>query len=116
MFLDLFHIKMSQTSGQDGDIGRYTVPPCTTKRRTTTNLKTKNNQNCQKIKLHGSLTTKELKKKHLSKPVGEVKMGSWGRQDLRQGGSCRTWWARWWLADRAVPHSRANIPGGTTGE
>ena len=28
------------TSGQDGGIGRYTLPPCTTKRRTT-NLKTK---------------------------------------------------------------------------
>ena len=29
------------TSGQDGGIGRHTVPPRTTKRRTTTNLKTK---------------------------------------------------------------------------
>ena len=38
------------------------MPPCTTKRRTTTNLKAKNNQNCQKIKLYGSPTTKELKK------------------------------------------------------
>ena len=37
------------------------MPPHTTKRRTT-NLKTKNNQNCQKIKLYGSPTTKELKK------------------------------------------------------
>ena len=33
-----------QTSGQDGGAGRHTVPPCTTK-RTTTNLKRKNNQN-----------------------------------------------------------------------
>ena len=32
------------TSGQHGGIGRYTLPPCTIKRRTTTNLKTKNNQ------------------------------------------------------------------------
>ena len=32
------------------------------KRRITTNLKTKNNQNCHKIELYGSLTTKELKK------------------------------------------------------
>ena len=39
--------KQKITSGQDGSIGRYTVPPCSTKRRTTTNLKTKNNQNCQ---------------------------------------------------------------------
>ena len=28
-------------SGQDGDIGRYTLLPHTTKRKTTTNLKTK---------------------------------------------------------------------------
>ena len=34
----------SETSGQDG----YAVLPCTTKRRTTRNLKTKHNQNCQK--------------------------------------------------------------------
>ena len=59
-----------ETSGEDGDIGRYTLPPHTTKRRTTTNLKTKTNQNCQKIKLYGSQTTKELKKKHSFRLVG----------------------------------------------
>ena len=37
------------------------MPPRTTKRRTT-NLKTTNSQNCQKTKLYGSPTTKELKK------------------------------------------------------
>ena len=52
------------------------MPPHTTKRRTTTNLKTKTNQNWQKIKLYGSPTTKELKKKHSSRPVGEAEMGS----------------------------------------
>ena len=36
--------------------------PCTTKRRITTNLKSINNQQCQEIKLHGALTTTELKK------------------------------------------------------
>ena len=37
--------KERETSSQDGCVGRYTVPPRTTKRRTT-NLKTKkNNQN-----------------------------------------------------------------------
>ena len=49
--------------------------PHTTKRRITTNLKTINNQKCQKIKLHGSLTAKELKK-HSSKLVGGTEMGS----------------------------------------
>ena len=57
-------------------IGRYTVPPRTTK-RTTTNLKTKNNQNCQKIEQYGSPITKELKKKHSSGLVGGAEMGSW---------------------------------------
>ena len=40
----------------------YALLSHTTKRRITTNLKTKNNQKCQKIKLCGTLTTKELKK------------------------------------------------------
>ena len=43
----------------------------------TTNLKSINNQKCQKIKLHGTLTTKELKKKstrttRLVRTQGEV--------------------------------------------
>ena len=62
------------------------MPPSTNKRRTTTNLKTKNNQNCQKIELYGSLITKELKKKHSSRLVRGVETGSWGREDSRQGG------------------------------
>ena len=49
--------------GKDGGVGGYALLPCTTKTRITNNLKTKNNQNCQKIELYGSLTTKELKKK-----------------------------------------------------
>ena len=56
--------------------------PHTTRRRTITNPKTKNNQNCQKIKLYGSPTTKELKKKHSSRPVGGAEMGSQGGEDL----------------------------------
>ena len=39
----------NSSAGQDGDVGRYTLPPHTTKRRTTTNIKTKNNQNCRKL-------------------------------------------------------------------
>ena len=34
------------------------------------------NQNWQKIKLYGSLTTKELKKKHSPRLVGGVETGS----------------------------------------
>ena len=65
------------------------MPPHTTK-RTTKKLKTKNNQNCQKIELYGSLTTKELKKKHSSRPVEVVEMSSQGGEDSQQGSGWRT--------------------------
>ena len=68
------------TSGQDGGIGRHTSPTCTTIRRITTNLKTKNTQSCQKIELYGSPTTKDLKKPYSSRQVGGVETGSWGRE------------------------------------
>ena len=51
----------------------------------TTNLKTKNNHNCQKIELYGSLTTEEFKKKHLSRLLGGVDTGTLSREDIRQG-------------------------------
>ena len=50
----------SPSSGHNGDIGRNTPLPPTTK-RTTTNLKPKNNQKHQILKLHGNPTTKEFK-------------------------------------------------------
>ena len=79
------------TSSQDGGIGRYTLPPHTTKRRTTTNLKTNKNQNYKKIQLYGSLTTKEFKKEHsfrvvggagsqVERMLGKVPGGGWGKQ------------------------------------
>ena len=74
-----------ETSSQDRGIGRHTVPPRTT-RRTTTNLKTKSNQNCQKIELYGSLTTKELKKKHSSRPGGGAETGSQGGEEPHRPG------------------------------
>ena len=88
-----------KSTSQDGGVGRYTLPPRTTKRRTTRNLKTKNNQNCQKIELYGSPTTKKLKKKHSSRLVGGAETGSQGREDMRQGGSWKTGRVRWRLAD-----------------
>ena len=39
-------------------------------------FKNKNNQNCQKIELYGSPTTKELKKKYSSRTVGGEELGS----------------------------------------
>ena len=41
-------------------------------------FKDQNNQNCQKIKLYGSPTTKELKKKHSPRLVGGAESSSQG--------------------------------------
>ena len=41
--------------------------------------------NCLKIKLYGSPTTKELKKKHSSRLVKGVEIGSQGGEDSWQG-------------------------------
>ena len=113
----------NSTSSQDGGIGRHTVPPCTTTRRTT-NFETKNNSNWQKSEPCGSPTTKELKKKHSSRLVGGTEMGSWVKKThgkVAAGGL--GWakrrledWMRRWLADWVIPHSRTDKPGGTNGE
>ena len=65
-----------KNSGQYEGIGRNASLPHTTKRRITTNLKTTNKQNCQKIKLCGTLTTMELKK-HSLRTIRGMEMGSW---------------------------------------
>ena len=78
--------KKNRASSQDGGIDRHIFPPLTTKRRTTTNLKTKNNENCQEIKLYGSLTTKQLKENHSSRLAEGVEMDSWVGEDPWQGG------------------------------
>ena len=54
-------------------------------------LKTNNTQNCQKIKLYGSLTTEDLKKPHSSRQEGGA--------ELRYGVERLQWWRN------AVPHS-----------
>ena len=86
------------------------MPPRTTKRRATTNLKTKHNQNCQKIQLYGSLTTKEIKKK-LSSRLAE------GAERTHSKAVAGGWgWVRQGLAEPAVPHLHVDKPGGITGE
>ena len=49
--------------------------------------KTKNNQTCQKIKLYGSLTNKDLKKPYLTRQVGEVELRSGDGEEV-------VWWQR----------------------
>ena len=102
------------------------------------NLKTKNNQNWQKIELYGSPITKELKKTHSSRPVREAETCSWvestSGKTVAGGPSqeeyCGPGWSRlqlackeqlvdtkrWWLADPAVSHLHADKRGGTKGE
>ena len=89
-----------ESSVRDGGIGRNSLLPHTTKRRITTNLKTKN-QKSQKVILHGTLTTEELKK-HSFRLVGGVDMGS-----QRRGCTVKqqTEWLRLGLANQVVPHS-----------
>ena len=48
-------------------------------------FKHQNNQKCQNIKLHGSPTTKELKK-HSLRLVEGPETASQGREDAQQGG------------------------------
>ena len=95
------------TSGQDGGIGRYALLPHTTKRRTTTNLKTKNKKNLQK----NQTVWKYNKKGVQEEPF--IQTGRRGRDRLL---GWRGHAARWQLVDRAVPHSFVDKPGRTTGE
>ena len=48
-------------SSKDGGVGRTASFPCTTKRRITTNLKTKNNQNCQRSQTAWKSNNQEVK-------------------------------------------------------
>ena len=87
--------------------------PYKTKRRTTT-LKTKNNQNCQKIELYGSPTTKELKKKHSFRLVGGVEMGN--QEEWTCGKVAAGRLREVAASGLGSPHLCADKPGGTTGE
>ena len=111
------------TSGPDEGIGRHPASSHNQK-KDNNNLKTKNNQNWQKSELYGSLTTKEIKKKHSSRLVGGAETGSQGGEDLQQGGGCQTqrggglwsrvgkaaagqrgssWWTRWQTSQPRAP-------------
>ena len=81
------------------------MPTHMTRIRTTTNSKTKNNQDCQKIELYGSLTTKELKKKHSFRQVG-------GAETSQAGGAEKTRWqgSSWWAGAGEVEAGGAGSP------
>ena len=77
------------TSSQGGGIGRY-FASLYNQEKDNNKFKNKHNQNCQKIELYRSPTTKELKKKHSSRLIGGADTGSQGREDSQKGGSWRT--------------------------
>ena len=68
--------KILPISGEDGVIGKDASPPGTTVAKTTLDYKTNITQKCQKIKLCGTPTTKDLKKSHSSRQVGGVETWS----------------------------------------
>ena len=63
----LFMLLISKTQGQDGGIDNMLCLLVQPQRELQLNLKTNNTQNCQKIELYGSLTTKDLKQPHSSR-------------------------------------------------
>ena len=86
------------------------------------NSKTKNSQNCQKTELYRSPTTKGIKEKHSSRPVGGAETGTWAertRGNVAAGGAskvvdCGVGWARLQLAGEAAavgPSERSPNPG-----
>ena len=75
-------------SSQVKGLGRYTAYSYNQKKDN--KYKTKSNQNYQKIKLYGSLTTKELKKKHSFRLVGGAKDTQLGWRGLPIRGSLKT--------------------------
>ena len=86
----------------EGSVGRHTFPPGTTKRRTKTNLKMKNNRNFQKNQTVWQSANQGVKEETFI-------------QTGRSGGDRQPGWrestARWQLAGMAVSHLHADKPG-----
>ena len=112
MLLDLLnvlikkHCKDNRTSGQDGGIGRHTVPPRTTKRRTTTHLKTKKQPKLIENRTVWKSDNQGVKEETLTQTSRRGGDGQLGGEDSRKGCSWQP----------VVPHSCADKSGGTNGE
>ena len=96
-----------EISGQDGGVGRYTVPPCTTKRRTTTNLEKK---------ISRTARISNCMEKSNNQGVKEETFIQTGRRGRDGQPGWRGLMARWWLAEQVVPHLCVDKLGGVTGE
>ena len=84
------------------------VLPCTTKRRTTTNLKTKIQPELPENRTIWKSDKQEVKEETFIQTSRRAEMGNWG------GGGGGP--ARRRLADQKVPHLPVDKPGGTTGD
>ena len=70
-------LRVFWTSGQDGDIvGKWSLPACTTRRRTTPNLKTKNNPELPENRTLWKSNNQGVKKKHSFRLAGGTEVGS----------------------------------------
>ena len=96
-----------QASGQDGDVDRFALPPCTTNQKDNHQFKNK-----KQPELLENLTVWKSDNQGVKEEIF-IQTGRRGR-DGQLGWRGLT--ARQWLADGAVPHSSADKPGGTTGE
>ena len=121
---DFWSRSQLRTSSQDGGIGRHTVPPRTTKRKTT-NLKTKTNQNCQKNRTVWKSNNQGVKEETFIQTSRRGRDRQPGQSGLAATQLAdperwriveRTGQAVQQLADRAAPHSHIDILGGIAGE
>ena len=80
-------LKEWESSGQDGGAGRYTVPPHRTKRRTTTNIKTKKQPELLENRPVWKSNNQGVKEETFIQTGRRGGDGQPGRQDSQQGGS-----------------------------
>ena len=96
------------TTSQGGGEGRYTLPPHTTKRRTTTNFKKPHTQ--------PELTENRTVWKCDNQGIKEETFIQTGRRSGDGQLGQRRHVATWQMAEWVVPHLHAKKPGGTTRE
>ena len=80
-----------RTSGQDGRKGRYTLPPRTTKRRTTANLKTKKKSELPENQTVWKFNNQEVKEETFIQTGRRSTDPYPGREDSQQHSSWQTW-------------------------
>ena len=96
----------SSSSCQDTGVGRNPSLPRTAQRKITTNLKSINKQKHQKIKLHGTATTQELKTQS-TRPPRPVRWVD--RENPQQGGGPRS---LGWLDGKLRHRAACRLPRG----